>query len=123
MTTTISQIARAIVSVLQKPAETANKYFLVTSFNTTQNQILDAAERVTGQKFEVKKVDAEAWKKEGLEIVQKGDFRGFGRLWGWFLWKEGEGHFGPGNGIMTGNRSLQLPQEDMEVVIKEIAGL
>lgn len=123
ITTTIPQIARAIVSVLQKPAETANKYLLVTSFKTTQNQILDTAERATGQKFEVKKVDAEAWKKEGLEMLQKGDFRAFGRFWGWFLWKDGEGHGAPGNEIIVGNELLELPQEDMEVVIKEVAGL
>jgi hypothetical protein len=123
ITTTIPQIARAIVSVLQKPAETANKYLLVTSFKTTQNQILDAAERATGQKFEVKKVDAEAWKKEGVEMLQKGDFRGIGRFWGWFLCKDGEVHGAPGNEIIVGNELLELPQEDMEVVIKEVAGL
>ena len=122
ITTTIPQIARAIVSVLQKPAETANKYLFVTSFRTTENQTLDTAERTTGQKFEVKKVDAEAWKKEGLEMLQKGDFRAFGRFWGWFLWKDGEGHWASGNEI-TGNELLELPQEDMEVVIKEIASL
>ena len=33
------------------------------------------------KKFEVKKVDAEAWKKEGVEMLQKGDFRGIGRFW------------------------------------------
>ncbi|KAG4433736.1 hypothetical protein IFR05_010788 [Cadophora sp. M221] len=58
-TTTIPHIARAIVGVLQKPNLTANKYLLVTSFQTTQNQILDTAERVTGQKFEVTRVNAE----------------------------------------------------------------
>jgi len=68
------------------------------------------------------KVDAEAWKKEGLEMLQKGDFRAFGRFWGWFLWEDGGGHWASGNEI-TGNELLELPQEDMEVVIKEIAGL
>ena len=123
LTTTIAQLARAIVSVLQKPAETANKYLLVTSFKTTQNQILDVAERATGQKFEVTKVDADAWKKEGIEMLQKGDFRAFGRFWGWFLWKDGEGHGTPGNGITVGNELLDLLQENMELVIKDVAGL
>jgi hypothetical protein len=123
VTTTIPQIARAIVSVLQKPTETANKYLLVTSFKTTQNHVLDAAESVTRRKFEVTKVSAEAWKKEGTEMLQKGDFRAFGRFWGWFLFKDGEGHGAPGNGIIVGNELLDLPQEDMEVVIREVAGL
>lgn len=123
MTTTIPQLGRAIASVLQKPAETVNKYYLVISFKTTQNEILATAERATGQKFAVTKVDAEAWKAEGLEMLQKGDFRAFGRFWGWFLWKDGEGHLAPGKGIAVGNDFLGLPQEDMEVVIKEVAGL
>ncbi|TVY84203.1 Isoflavone reductase-like protein P3 [Lachnellula suecica] len=123
ITTTIPQIARAIVSVLQKPVETANIYLLVTSFKTTQNQVLRAAEIATGQKFEVKQVEAEAWKTEGTALLQKGDFRGFGRFWGWFLWKDGEGHGAPSDGIVVGNELLGLPQEHMEVVIRGIAGL
>ncbi|KAH7355300.1 hypothetical protein BKA65DRAFT_582117 [Rhexocercosporidium sp. MPI-PUGE-AT-0058] len=123
ITTTIPQIARAIVRVLQKPTLTANKYVLITSFQTTQNQILETVERATGQKFEITKVDAESWEKEGVEMLQKGDFRGIGRLWGWFLCKDGEGHGAPGSGITVGNELLELPQENMEVVIREISGL
>lgn len=109
--------------MLQKPAETANKYFVITSFKTTQNQIVEVAERATGQKFEIKKVDAEAWKKEGLEMLQKGDFRAFGRFWGWLLWKDGESLWPGESKFVVGNELLGLPQEDMEEVIKRIAGL
>lgn len=121
ITTTIPQIARAIVSVLQKPDDTANQYLLVTSFKTTQNEILAAAERATGEKFEVTKVEAEAWKQEAVALVQKGDFRGFGRIWGWFMWEDGNGHGTPANGIVVGNEILGLPQEDMVEVIREVA--
>jgi hypothetical protein len=123
ITTTIPQIARAIVSVLQMPAKTANKYLLVTSFKTTQNQVLSAAECVLGQKFEVRKVDAEAWKKEGVEMLQNGDFRGIGRFWGWFLCKDREGHGAAGNEIIVGNELLGLPQEDMKMVIRQLIDL
>ncbi|KAH6722881.1 hypothetical protein BKA61DRAFT_500897 [Leptodontidium sp. MPI-SDFR-AT-0119] len=123
ITTTIPQIARAIVGVLQKPTLTANKYLLITSFRTTQNQILETAQRATGQKFEVTKVDAEAWKKEGVEMLQRGDFRGIGRFWGWFLCKDGEGHGAPEKEIIVGNEVLELPQEDMEEVIRETTGV
>ncbi|KAH7411351.1 hypothetical protein BKA64DRAFT_731853 [Cadophora sp. MPI-SDFR-AT-0126] len=123
LTTTIPQIARAVVSSLQKPTDTANKYLLVTSFKTSQNEILENAERATGQKFEVKKVDGEAWKMEGVEMLQKGDFRGIGRLWGWFLCKDGNGHGAPGKDIIVGNELLGLPQEDIEMVIKAVGGV
>ncbi len=80
-------------------------------------------ERATSQKFEVKKVDADAWKMEGVEMLQKGDFRGIGRFWGWFLCRDGNGHGAAGKDIIVGNELLRLPQEDMESVIKEIAGV
>ena len=78
LTVTIPQIARAIVSTLQRPSETANKYLTIYSFITTQNQVLAAAEKVTGQKFEVIKTDAETNRKEGEELLAKGDSRGLG---------------------------------------------
>lgn len=110
-----------MVSTLQHSADTSNKYLLVTSFKTTQNEILETAERATNQKFEVKKVDADAWKMEGVEMLQERDFRGIGRFWGWFLFKDGNGHGAPGKDVVVGNELLGLPQEDMEEVIKEIA--
>lgn len=65
-------------------------------------------------------MDAESWRKGGVEMLEKGDFRGLGRLWGYFFWRDGEG------GVKSGdeaNEILGLPQEDMEVVIREVAGL
>lgn len=56
-------------------------------------------------------------------MLQKGDFRGIGRFWGWFLCKDGNGHGAVGKDIIVRNELLRLPQEDMESVIKEIAGV
>ncbi|KUJ10823.1 NmrA-like family protein [Mollisia scopiformis] len=119
-TVTIPQLARAVVSTLSAPEKTANKYLTVTSFSTTQNEILAAAEKVTGQKFAVKRVGAQEWHREGLEQFGKGDFRGLGKLWGYFFWRDGEGlvkDVGDDNGM------LGLPREDLESVIREVAGL
>ncbi|KAE8448040.1 hypothetical protein EG329_009963 [Mollisiaceae sp. DMI_Dod_QoI] len=119
LTTTIPQISRAIVSVLQTPSATTNKYLTIASFVTTQNQILAAAETATGQKFDVRRVDADTWRKEGLEMFGKGDFRGLGRLWGFFFWKDGEGGVREGE---LANGLLGLPEEDLVEVIKTVAG-
>ncbi|CZR64413.1 related to NmrA-like family protein [Phialocephala subalpina] len=118
ITTTIPQIARAIVSVLQQPSQTANKYLTITSFSTTQNMILAAAEEATGKKFDVKRVAVDEWHKEGLDILDKGDFRGIGRLWGFLFWKDGQGKI---NDQGEGNELLGLPVEDMVEVIRTVA--
>ncbi|KAF8859284.1 NmrA-like family protein [Acephala macrosclerotiorum] len=120
ITTTIPQIARAIVSILQHPSPTANKYLTILSFSTTQNKILAAAEEATGKQFEVNRVGADQWHKQGLEMLEKGDFRGIGRLWGFLFWKDGEGKIADAEGE-SANRLLGLPEEDMVEVVREVA--
>ncbi|CAI6338244.1 unnamed protein product [Periconia digitata] len=45
-------IAEAVVRVLQRPEETANKLLYVHSHHVTQNEILSVLEKVTGTKWE-----------------------------------------------------------------------
>ena len=115
-TTTRAQIGRAIASILLKPAETANKYLFITSFITTQNQVVEVCEEVTKEKFELEHVSAEERLKEGKEMLAKGNFGGIGRLWN--FWCHGEGRK-KGAEEELANELLGLPKEDMEVVIGE----
>lgn len=57
-TTNLALIGQAVAGILKKPEETANKYLMISSFTTTQNEILKAAEDLTGVKFETKHITA-----------------------------------------------------------------
>lgn len=81
---------------------------------------MDTAEKVTGQKFEVKRVGAKEWREEGAKMLESGDFRGLGRLWGYFFWRDGKGGVHGGD---EDNEMLGLPKESMEDVMRGVAGL
>ncbi|MCJ1246872.1 hypothetical protein MMC30_004081 [Trapelia coarctata] len=78
--TTLSGISAAVVGVLRKPEETANKYVFVSSRRTTGNEILAALEKVSGEKWEVEHRGIEETTKIGREKVGKGDFSGMMEL-------------------------------------------
>ncbi|KAK2731798.1 hypothetical protein FQN55_004455 [Onygenales sp. PD_40] len=54
---TLAQIGRATVAVLEHPSETANQYVYISSYTATANDILAALESATGSKWNVQKVD------------------------------------------------------------------
>lgn len=45
-------IGKAVVKILEMPEKTANKLLYVHSLHVTQNEVLEALEKVTGEKFE-----------------------------------------------------------------------
>ncbi len=75
--TNLEQAARAVVSVLRHPAETANQYLTVSSFTTTQNDVLDALEKESGNKWAVKHVSSEELEHVGDEKEKRGDISSF----------------------------------------------
>ena len=75
-TTTLTTIGLAVKNAMLVPEKTANKYMFIDSFTVSQNQVLASLEKVTGEKWEAKHVDAEEEKKKGLEKMSKGDFSG-----------------------------------------------
>jgi hypothetical protein len=90
-TTTSSLIGLTISKILLSPESTANKYLFIISWVTTQNQVLAACEKVSGKKWEVEYVSAQDRREEGLGMLGKGDFRGIGRLWNFWLNGDGGG--------------------------------
>lgn len=118
MTTTRAQIGRAIASILQKPTETMNKYLLIKSWITTQNNVLESCQAATGLKWQIHHVTSQQRHKDGLELLETGDFRGIGNMWNVWCHSDGKGHiFAEGD---LANEMLGLPQEDMETVVKEV---
>jgi hypothetical protein len=58
----MEDISASIVRLITEPATRntyKNQYVYVSSVQTTQNEILGAAEEITGKKFEVTKFDSE----------------------------------------------------------------
>ncbi|KAE8383634.1 hypothetical protein BDV26DRAFT_93810 [Aspergillus bertholletiae] len=70
------QLGQAVVSVLQHPQETSNKYLYIASVEATQNEILAALEEATGTKWPVKATTTEEQVDEGFKKLGAGDFSG-----------------------------------------------
>ncbi|KAE8140846.1 NAD(P)-binding protein [Aspergillus pseudotamarii] len=63
--TKLDQVGRAITKSLQNLELTKNQYIYVNSFKVIQNAILNALERVTGERFNVSKGNVEEFWQEG----------------------------------------------------------
>lgn len=69
-------LGQSVVSVLQNPEQTKNKYLHVASVETTQLEILVALEEATGSKWTVRETTTEAQlSKAGVKLTA-GDFEG-----------------------------------------------
>ncbi|KAF2108268.1 isoflavone reductase family protein [Lophiotrema nucula] len=111
-------IARATVAILQKPDETENKLLYVHSHHVTQNEVLSALEKVTGDKFE----RIEESSKHELSVARPKMLEGDGdateeivAVWGVVAsdWKGKEGF---------ANELLGLEEEDLEEVVRRVVG-
>lgn len=78
---TLSTVIRAIVAVLLKPGLTKNQYVHVSSFDLTQNMILESLERISGTKFQMQKMSLEDLYAMGEKHVDEGRWEaGYGEL-------------------------------------------
>lgn len=71
--TTIPTMAQSVVSVLQRPADSANQYLLIRSFIVSQSEILAALEDITRSKWRVSYVNAENLRQEGWRLLAGGN--------------------------------------------------
>ena len=108
---------RAVAGVLQHPAETANKYLEVSSFNPSQNDIVRILEEFTGATWTTNRVDTKELQRQGEEKVAKGDFSAFPALLSVVQYQDGIGN-APGPGVRA-NELLGLPgEEDLRAQLK-----
>ena len=70
------QLGRAVIAVLDRPDQTANKNIYVASFETSQKEILTALEKVTSSRWTVTDTTTEKEVAEASEKIGKGDFSG-----------------------------------------------
>ncbi|RGP69154.1 hypothetical protein FSPOR_4869 [Fusarium sporotrichioides] len=117
-TTTEDNTALAMVNALSKKwEETKNRVVWLSDFAITQNMLLEAIERLSGEKFTIESVDSSQLIKEKQAAVAAGDQYAIYPLietgfitgnFGSHLEKEGE--------IMNG--VLGLPKKDFDEVVK-----
>jgi hypothetical protein len=72
--TNMHTIALAIVKSLEDPSATKNQYVYLSGFQTSQKQILEAAEKITGQKWAVEYATVKDLIAGGNAKMQKGDY-------------------------------------------------
>ncbi|KAF7114166.1 hypothetical protein CNMCM5793_007744 [Aspergillus hiratsukae] len=70
--TTLEGIGQSVVGILQRPAETANRFVKAQSIITCQNELLDAFQSVTGKQWEVQRASTEILKENGKRKFQEG---------------------------------------------------
>lgn len=110
-------VGRAVVSVLQHPEQTANKYLAVASFNISINEVIAIVEELTGCKYTVNRVSSANLQKLGEEKLAKGDFSAFGPLVQVWHYADGAGKaFGPDT---SANAMLGLKEDDLRATVKE----
>jgi hypothetical protein len=118
-TTTLPSIGLAVKNSLLVPEKTSNRYIFISSFTLKQNDLLKTLEKLTGSKFDVEYVDAEAQKATAIEQLSKGDFSGAIALIRYISTVQGYG----GNYALnkpTDNELLSLPKEDFEEALTKI---
>ncbi|KAH7389119.1 isoflavone reductase [Cadophora sp. MPI-SDFR-AT-0126] len=120
-TSTVAQIARSLIAILNHAEQTANKLVFVESFTTTQVQVLGALEKVTGEKWNVSHAQAADIRSEGFKAMAEGDLVGGGVkvITTIVLGKEAlEDHRGVEGGIW--NDKLGLVMENVEEEVSKV---
>lgn len=117
--TLLSTVGQAVASVLQHPAETANRYIYVQTAMGTQNDLLAALEKSTGKKWTVNKVSSAEARKEGGEKLSKGDMSGIvPSITGGIYSGEKGTNYDETRGL--DNDLLGLKQEPLEEVVDKV---
>ncbi|KAH8807509.1 hypothetical protein F5884DRAFT_342708 [Xylogone sp. PMI_703] len=116
-TTSRDQAGRAVAKSLKQPELTRNQYVSINSFTTTQNQILKALEKATGEKFTISHGTVEGLWQGGLDKVKGGQPLGvLDMVAGAVYWKGGLGNYSTTRGLW--NAKLGLPEENLEEFVK-----
>lgn len=115
--TNLHQIGVATVKALEHADLTKNQYVYISGVQTTQNQILAAAEKASGTKWTVKKVSAKDHIEEGRAKLQKGDFSGIANLIQGVTFAK-EQQLGDLSSLGLWNDKLGVPKEGLEETVK-----
>lgn len=115
--TNLRSIGLAIIKAFENPDLSKNKYIYISGVQTTQNQILAAAEKATGEKWTVVNVSAKDTIEKGRAKLQKGDFSGIGDLIQGVTF-DAEHQYGDLSSAGLWNGKLGLENDDVERSVK-----
>lgn len=111
--TNIGTIGKAVAAIIQKPAETANKFLYISSFTVSPNEILASLEKATGEKWTVNEANTDEAAREGKEKMAKGDFSGVRSVLAKLMFGgDTGGNFE--NEPTLANKLLDLPHESLD---------
>lgn len=117
--TLLATTGLATAAVLDKPAETANRYVFVHSFRATQNEILSALQSVTHQPWTVRRTTCDAQSRAGKQKLDRGDWSGIGQAIMGASYSGGRYDFAEGREL--DNALLGLPVgEDLRATVERI---
>jgi hypothetical protein len=116
--TTEDNTALAMVNALSKKwDETKNRVVWLSDFAITQNMLLEAIERLSGDKFTVERVDSTQLIKEKQAAVQAGDpYAVYSLIETGFVTGRFGGHLEKEGQVI--NELLALPKKDLDEVVK-----
>lgn len=117
----LSQIGAATVKALEHADLTKNQFIYISGFQTTQKDILAAAEKVTGAKWTVKNVSVKEHIAEGTAKLQKGDYSGIPALIQGAMFSKDE-PLGDFSSLGLWNDKLGVPKEDFEETVRASLG-
>lgn len=116
--TNLDQVGKAIAKALKNSDITKNQYVYVNSFTITQNLVLEALERATGEKFKVLHDTVERLWQGGAAQVQDGHVMGvLAMIAGAVYGKGGLGNFSATRGLW--NEKLGLASEDLDEFVQQ----
>jgi hypothetical protein len=115
--TNIHQVAKAIASVLSHWDATRNQNVYVSSFRLTQNQMLDAFERLSRRKFKVTKDSSEGLVAKGAKSLAEGEWlKGYIQVMSASCYAPW-GYNDFGTRAEKWNALLEMPEEDLDATL------
>jgi hypothetical protein len=118
-TTTLHQVGVAAVKALEHADLTKNRYVHIGGFLTSQNEILAAAEKVTGVKWTVEKTTTKEEIEVGRKKIQEGDWTGLKELIQSVNFGKEE-QLGDFSSQGLWNEKLGVPKEDLEETVRAV---
>ncbi|KAH8808681.1 hypothetical protein F5884DRAFT_673941, partial [Xylogone sp. PMI_703] len=116
--TNIGLVGAAVVSILQHPAVTANRYLSIASFNTTQNEILRVLESLTNRaEWTVHHISSAELEREGDRKRTAGELN-IPEYLKLYTFADGAGHWLKEE--QSANALLELEKEDVETTLKAV---
>lgn len=117
-TTTLAKAGQAVVSILQHPAETQNRFVYPSSFTLTNIELIEALERVSGNKWTTTPASTYDLEKQGNERLTKGDKYGAYDLVVAAVFRQGAGSDYAVR--KSDNQLLGLNDEDLDEVLAQV---